>query len=314
MATDEVLTTTDLFFCESVRKGCELDDARREVKAAFGTDQHGPIVGEHVVTGGQHIWQFSVKTNEHAHLCVGVADASASAKPLTSDSGPCAWGLHLGKGKCFKSANSFKVPSGKALYPGTHRDIKSRVAQTDGSITVLALVDLVHRRLSFAIGDGPPIDTGLPLSEAVRPWVWLGLPGVGTVSVAACTYSVPPPEREASDSTATAIAVTPSGATGITESTAAGTEEEAEVVAAEEEVAEEEVAPLASRTEIKLALDDRKKSFGSESDSTSTSASRPEPEAWTSRGMEWLSGLQTALGIKAYDSERHVESHAELSA
>jgi len=305
-----VLTEAPLRFCASSLAGCAVDESSTKVSAAFGTAEHGPIIGEHVVSRGQHIWRFIVDTNRVAHLAVGVADAAAG-KPVTTNSGPCAYGLHLGRGRIFKSSTGHKLGSGKALHAQTPRQVKELSGQ--GPVSVIVLVDMDHGRLSFAVGSNTAIDSGLRLPDAVRPWVWLGGPGVGSVSIVECTYTVAQPPapaptpvvvdlatvEELDITSATTSKQTRSGPTGT------GLPDEADRTLA---------LALPERDQIVAGDDIQTPATPARSESGSQSSGQAEPIPWTHRAGDWLAGLQQAMGLLSPKSEQQATENAAVSA
>ena len=156
-------------------------------------------------------------------------------------------------------------------------------------MSVIVLVDMDRGRLAFAVGGGGAIDSGLRLPATARPWVWLGGPGVGTVSVFDCTYTVaqpPPPEpavappvvldlaavEESDITSATASKHTRSGPTG------ADVLDEPGLTLDLNAVEDGALTPARSET--------------TDSDKQTNFSSEAEPIPWTDRAGNWLSGLQ----------------------
>jgi len=248
-----------------------------------------------------------LKKNRVAHLAVGVADASG--KPITTGTGPCAYGLHLGRGRIFKSSTGHKIGSGKALHAKTPRQVKELADK--GPMSVIVLVDMDRGRLAFAVGGGGAIDSGLRLPATARPWVWLGGPGVGTVSVFDCTYTVaqpPPPEpavappvvldlaavEESDITSATASKHTRSGPTG------ADVLDEPGLTLDLNAVEDGALTPARSET--------------TDSDKQTSFSSEAEPIPWTDRAGNWLSGLQQAMGLLSPVREAPSNADGAVSA
>ena len=112
-----------------------------------------------------------------SQIVVGITDAT----DLHSAKGSKSLGFHLGRSKVVSSLNSQKIKNGgKSLSRETPRRLPF---DETGRISILVVVDMHSRRLSIAINQNTPIDTGYVLPRAVRPWIWLGGPGVGSVSL-----------------------------------------------------------------------------------------------------------------------------------
>ena len=179
-------------FDPPVTVGPQLADNDATVNAPYGNlpDKYGPILGSETAATGRVIWSFTMTgTNSTGQIVVGAADASV---PLTAKSGPPCTGFHLGRSKIIHSKNSHKVSSsgGRTLSDDTPR----KVAGSADSIIVFVIADMEKRRLSFAVGSQTPVDCGVRLPACgVRPWVWLGGPGVGSVSLAEQVLEAPSP-------------------------------------------------------------------------------------------------------------------------
>ena len=104
-------------------------------------------------------------------IVVGVADASVQINKIFAGK---AVGFHIGRSRVVKSNDSHKIRSGgKSLSLDTPRALPT---DEQGRLSIIAIVDMTTHRLSIAINDRTPVDTGVKLPNAVRPWVWLGGP------------------------------------------------------------------------------------------------------------------------------------------
>lgn len=101
-------------------------------------------------------------------------------------------GLHIGRSKVVRSFNSHKLVAGSQWLG---RDTPRKLPiDANGRVRVTALCDMSSRRLLIAVNDGEPVDAGYLLPWSVRPWVWFGGPGVGSVTLAEYTrHPAPPP-------------------------------------------------------------------------------------------------------------------------
>ena len=175
-----------------VNVGPLLADDDATVTAPFGNlpDKFGPVLGSQTAATGRVIWSFTMTGTNHAgQIVVGAADASI---PLTAKAGPPCTGFHIGRSKVIHSKNAHKVKSsgGRTLSDDTPR----KVGGSAESIIVFVIADMNKRRLSFAVGSQTPVDCGVRLPACgVRPWVWLGGPGVGSVSLAELALEAPSP-------------------------------------------------------------------------------------------------------------------------
>ena len=123
-------------------------------------------------------------------IVVGVADASVQINKIFAGK---AVGFHIGRSRVVKSNDSHKIRSGgKSLSLDTPRALPT---DEQGRLSIIAIVDMTTHRLSIAINDRTPVDTGVKLPNAVRPWVWLGGPGVGSVSLCELALNAPAPSR-----------------------------------------------------------------------------------------------------------------------
>ena len=157
------------------------------------------MIGKSICSSGRDLVRFSVKSSAanagnvtSTEIAVGVIDAAASGQ---------AYGFHIGKSKLTKSSNGRRLKS--TAYKSLHAETPRRLtSDAEGRISVLAVVDMTTRRLAIAINEKTPVDTGYTLPASVRPWVWLGGPGVGSVTLTEFKIVAAPPSTRAPRSAA----------------------------------------------------------------------------------------------------------------
>lgn len=326
-------TSASVLWREPANIGPKLLYGGTAVKAEIGhmPNKYGGVVGEDVFASGCHLICFEVTAPESANVAIGFCDAE---KPQTSEtSGPHAWGLHLGRGRLVQSLNShqFAGPQRKIYRSAARKEYKARLG-AGASLKVLFILDMSTRHLSVVLDEHSPVDTGFMLPETVRPWLWLGGPGCGTVSAVKlldsepiATPALPTPPLE--------IATSPAaddGGTGI--GLGVGLEVGIEVASVPEQSAErpEETPQMAMRLDAKatplkgidderlspkavevtmaalaeshvpdlVPLTQRTESTTARTDCTtpsSDSGDGPLPQRWTAAAASWLLPLQQAL-------------------
>ena len=270
--------------------GPELSDNGATVNSPYGNlpDKFGPVLGSETAATGRVIWSFTMTgTNHTGQIVVGAADASV---PLTAKSGPPCTGFHLGRSKIIHSKNSHKVSSsgGRTLSEDTPR----KIAGSADSLIVFVIADMDKRRLSFAVGEQTPVDCGVRLPACgVRPWVWLGGPGVGSVSLAEQVLEAPSspstPSSTGTPFTSNRVPIggydTPMGPDADTMS-----EHSSETPT---EIGDSSLAP----TTLKLdKVDSAKKAEDEEMNM----------KQWTDRGASWFAGLFGGGEEKKGDAEK----------
>eukprot|EP00322_Chrysochromulina_rotalis_P028373 CAMPEP_0115854588 /NCGR_PEP_ID=MMETSP0287-20121206/14102_1 /TAXON_ID=412157 /ORGANISM="Chrysochromulina rotalis, Strain UIO044" /LENGTH=323 /DNA_ID=CAMNT_0003308711 /DNA_START=21 /DNA_END=992 /DNA_ORIENTATION=- len=302
-----------------------LSDDSRTIRAEIGNmpDKYGGCVADDFFCNGTTVLCFSVVTNDHANIAVGVAD---SAKEMTTTSGPHAWGLHLGKGRLIQALNGHRIagPTQKAYRSAVRKEYKK-----DKVIKVVFVLEMDAstgiRRLSVTVGDRTPLDTGFVVSEVVRPWVWLGGPGCGHVWLDKfqddgldATPSLPSPPRssEGSDHAvgddAPSTIDTFAGGLGLVESESADARRPST-----ENAMPNTTLNLKSTMEELSVLDGSDgaswESLSSRTDSTSGS-DELRLELWTERATAWLQPLQQRFQMAFGLKDSPVPEDAELTA
>lgn len=334
-------TLSEQGFVASVRKGVHVinSSSRPRVEAPLGFAEQGGIAGNRTITQGDGIvtFSFEVQNNyvnvESSVICVGVIDAS---KPLTATGGGYAIGLHIGRGKMISSFDGHAIRrGGKALSRDTPRRLPTDDA---GRITILVICNMATRRMGIAIGQNKPLQLDYLIPESVRPWVWFGGPGAGSVGLAEYTLGAPPetsnlglsakPHPKLEKTKAVADSDRSESATGPTATNAAPT---AAPTTASAPV--EVPLALASAASVDLALDigavDANKAKGakakgakvtdaageaeSERESTVSSDSTNDPIEWTERATAWLMPLQRLFANREA-AEMSAEEAAKLEA
>lgn len=184
---------TTLGFLTSVTDGIKVTgESCTTAEAPIGYPTQGAIAGAYVVSRGLVSFGFDIKSNAvdvaRTGIAVGVIDASV---PLTASGGGAAIGLHVGRGKMIMSINGQKMRSGgKSLSRDTPRRLP---VDDNGRISVMIILNMDTRRMGIAINENRPLDLGYLVPASVRPWVWFGGPGVGSVNLAEFSF-LPPPE------------------------------------------------------------------------------------------------------------------------
>ena len=253
-------------------------------------------------------------------IVVGVADATM-AKDTTFGR---VLGYHIGRSKIVTSKSLHKIKSGgKSLSRDTPRRLP---INADGHISIMAVVDMHTRRMSIAINRNTPIDTGYYLPAAVRPWVWLGGPGVGAVTLTEYTMIAAIPQSSTIGSQAR-MAVTdktnagrrpsggdPTGPTALAPAQLAIDTSDVKTTTAEHVAAKGMIAPISplqqamyptpSTPEVRalaMTLDSVKPlnlntkppdSDTNSGGSNETSRSMFDPSEWTARATEWFKPMQ----------------------
>jgi hypothetical protein len=268
----------DCPFEKPVGAGPELDEADCTIRTPYGhmPNQFGPVVGKCVATEGKVIWSFTLRgTNPVGMIVVGAADASI---PLTEKSGPPCTGFHIGKSKVVHSKTGHKIAGKRLLAADTPRNISGT-----GDLTILVIADMDRRRLSFAVGKQPPVDVGIRLPPTgVRPWVWLGGPNVGSVTLAEHRLGVPSPPL--SDH---------SGGSDMTDRTKPRQGIGGDLPSMEDTaVGDETMSTISESTEDSDPSSDDKRTRMQD---LPEEAPTPSLEPWSVRAAEWLAPLQLSF-------------------
>jgi len=306
--------------------GPKLLEDRLLVKAETGQmpNKYGGVLGEDIYVDGITVLCFNVKSNDNANIAIGVADA---CKELTETSGPHSWGLYLAKGRLIQALNSHRIAGPyRKLYRSAKRKLYKEMLGSGCTLKILFIIDMTTRRMSVAIGDELPVDTGFILSDAVRPWVWLAGPGCGSVSID--KIGQPPIELPPAPVVAEATAAPPrpmasadDGGIGIGLGPLASLSEDAASFddALPKRLPSTSLSPKAVTDLSEAVLHSSGSSsdgMTARTDSTSLSGSLsgdgPLPERWSETAAAWLLPLQQALGLKK--AEPDFSRDGELSA
>lgn len=178
-------------FQASVRAGVQIVGNVAHAPIGFPKSEYGAVLGNAAVSEGIVTFGFKVQSNattiRASQIAVGIADANV---PLTSKKTGIAIGLHIGRGKVVTAHNGHVVRrGGRKLSPETPRSLP---ADASGRINIMVTCNMDTRRIGVAINENRPIDAGY-LPEAVRPWVWLGSMGAGSVVLSEFFHEAPPP-------------------------------------------------------------------------------------------------------------------------
>lgn len=250
-----------------------------------------------------------------AEITVGVTDATLGSSGKS-------FGFHIGKARLYTSRDGHKLrrSSGRDLSVELPRKLP---VDAEGRISVLAVINMKTNRLAFAVNGATPVDTGYTVPTSVRPWVWLGAGGVGSVVLTEHSIGAePPPSVESSSESYSGLSVdeqlshdlssvgledkTPSrrpSADLTTGLTAAPAPAPAAPSLASEDVELDVAAPLPVVKPLALPLaranqlpaDSTRSTSRTNTDSTertSAESSVDVPTEWTHRATAWLKPLQ----------------------
>jgi len=289
---------------EVATEGPKVQDGGKVLKAEVGhmPNCYGGVLASQTFVDGTTILCFSVTTNEYANIAVGVADAFTE---LAATSGPHAWGLHLGKGRLIQALNAHKISGPfRTLYRSQARGLYKKQLGAGEFLKVVFIIDMhnAQRRLSIAINDEVPSDTGFTIAEGVKPWVWFGGPNCGSVTI----------ERfvEKSESTEMADTINATINKTVKDVPPAPADDGAGVMgllaATDETVVltkipadDAELSPktVMSHSPPTLAAESvaTDRSIGASTNATSRLGDGPATELWTDRAASWLLPLQRAF-------------------
>ena len=261
--------------------GVAISDDKYCVDAPLGNpvSAFGPVVGDRLVRSGDGrvVWCFKVKTNHVGAIAVGIAEG---VTPLTDASCPAAIGWHIGKNKPVKCKGRKLASTGLT----TDRPTKPDAVRYPDGLKIICIIDMNTRRLSVSVNGAVPLDLGVTIPSAVRPWCFLDGPGVGSVEITE-HY------EEAAEPPATAVPAVPT----------------VPKVPTTQQVVD--TAP-----EVTGSVDANRQSSErtAEDHESETSSELPSPAPWTQRAFEWFSPLQQAFGFEGGKEDQR--SQEQLSA
>ena len=298
---DDYTQKTTLGFVKPESEGLVVEENTCSAPLGHAAKTYGGVIGKSICSSGVISYGFSVKSSAanagnvtSTEIAVGVIDAAASGQ---------AYGFHIGKSKLTKSSNGQRLKS--TAYKSLHAETPRRLtSDAEGRISVLAVVDMTTRRLAIAINEKTPVDTGYTLPASVRPWVWLGGPGVGSVTLTEFKIVAAPPSTRGLAAPRTRFEKT-----HLTKSdTTTGSTSAAPVLdisALQLDISDPAPNAAPSKGILKgLSLPPRGDASETASESAASSE-ESEPAEWTARASAWLQPLQQMF-VKENDEVRQI--------